>query len=281
MATDKEFLAPAVSPEAFHAADLQPNPLHDVAIGANMASGCCMEIDEVADIHDSPPAADADRAEQTNDQDAAQPPQDAEHSDGCTSKLLARDVVLSRSIWQWSPGPVVDVILAGGCLAFFQFAVPVWCIAWCLLVPWPVAFKPASFAYPAAVIGTFLATTGMKACFQRNRPNAAEELGKRWFYLTFETVNMHHSFPSGDASQGGCFGYAAWWQFVVKSNNGSTEAILLTCGLFLLLNLVLPMWVAMGRIYFGRHHVLDTVAGAGVGIGVSAIIMLVFEYIYW
>jgi len=163
----------------------------------------------------------------------------------CIDRMDALDKKLSGYIFRASPGKVMDVIIAIGCLSFSYFGFPLWIVLYVVIYE--------SYLYALCVLVSIVVTQIFKRCFKRPRPKLSE-LGHRWFYLQFEDVSAHHSFPSGDTAQAAVFavtlGYTVdSWYFL---------------GLFT----VVP-YAALGRIYFGRHYIGDTVGGALTGVAIG------------
>lgn len=181
--------------------------------------------------------------------------------------LLARfqviDLRVSALIFRWSPNKFMEGILAIGCLLFSMFGLLLWVPLWLLFVPHPFAFKDSSFVYPITVGVCWASYALIKALTQRERPKR-EFLGGRGLQLDFEHVDANHSCPSGDTAQAVVFVVVFWSE--VSSHGGSALSTDYWADLALLL---VPMWVALGRVYFGRHHVGDTILGASLGAAVS------------
>ena len=112
------------------------------------------------------------------------------------SLLDRADKKLSSYIFKWSPGKVLDVLIAIPCLAFSYFGFPLWIIVYIIIMQ--------SYLYALCVLVSIVVTQIMKRCIKRSRPKLSD-LGERWFYLGFEDVSAEHSFPSGDTSQSAVF----------------------------------------------------------------------------
>lgn len=111
--------------------------------------------------------------------------------------LLDRiDKKLSSYIFKWSPGKILDVLIAIPCLAFSYFGFPLWIIVYIIIMQ--------SYLYALCVLVSIVVTQIMKRFIKRSRPKVSD-LGERWFYLGFEDVSTEHSFPSGDTSQSAVF----------------------------------------------------------------------------
>jgi len=165
----------------------------------------------------------------------------------CLNRLDALDKKMSNYIFKSSPGKVMDVIIAIGCLAFSYFGFPLWIVLYVVIYE--------SYLYALCVLVSIVVTQIMKRCFKRKRPKLSD-VGERWFYLQFEDVSANHSFPSGDTAQAAVFavtlGYTVdYWYF------------------FGLITIV--PYAALGRIYFGRHYIGDTIGGAITGIAIGYI----------
>ena len=106
------------------------------------------------------------------------------------------DKKLSSYIFKWSPGKILDVLIAIPCLAFSYFGFPLWIIIYIIIMQ--------SYLYALCVLVSIVVTQIMKRCIKRSRPKLSD-LGERWFYLSFEDVSTEHSFPSGDTSQSAVF----------------------------------------------------------------------------
>eukprot|EP01084_Bolivina_argentea_P110810 197799_1 len=155
------------------------------------------------------------------------------------------DKKLSSYIFKFSGGKILDVFIAIGCLAFSYFGFPLWIVIYIIIMQ--------SYLYALCVLVSIVVTQIMKRCIKRSRPKISD-LGQRWFYLSFEDVSTEHSFPSGDTSQSAVFAVTLGYS--------------LDSDYFYLLFCVTP-FVALGRIYFGRHYIGDTVAGALTGVAVG------------
>merc|ERR1719295_2425129 len=160
----------------------------------------------------------------------------------CLNKLDAVDKKLSNYIFKSSPGKVMDVIIAIGCLAFSYFGFPLWIVLYVVIMQ--------SYLYALCVLVSIVVTQIMKRCFKRPRPRMGD-LGVRWFYLQFEDVSAEHSFPSGDTAQAAVFSVTLGYSIDEYYWLG------MAC--------VVP-FVALGRVYYGRHYIGDTLGGAITGV---------------
>ena len=112
------------------------------------------------------------------------------------SKMDALDKKLSSYIFRWSPGKVIDCLIAIPCLAFSYFGFPLWIVIYIIIME--------SYLYALCVLVSIVVTQILKRTIKRKRPKASD-LGNRWFYLSFEDSNANHSFPSGDTAQSAVF----------------------------------------------------------------------------
>jgi len=134
------------------------------------------------------------------------------------------------------------VAIAVPCLAFSYFGFPLWIVLYVVIMQ--------SYLYALCVLVSIVVTQIMKRCFKRPRPRLSD-LGARWFYLQFEDVSAEHSFPSGDTAQAAVFSVTLGYSIDEYYWLG------MAC--------VVP-FVALGRVYFGRHFIGDTLGGAITGV---------------
>jgi undecaprenyl-diphosphatase len=110
----------------------------------------------------------------------------------------------------------------------------------------------------ACLASTQLLVEFTKAVTKRRRPDPTLVVGG--------SLESTHAFPSGHvaftAAAGGALTLA-----LARGRNDSKER-----GLFLAA--VLTIWVALSRIYLGRHWLTDTIAGAVLAVGVTALCTL-------
>jgi membrane-associated phospholipid phosphatase len=132
-------------------------------------------------------------------------------------------------------------------MAFSMFLLPVYLLL--VLVLAPLSFF---LRYISCMGSTLLVVSVLKHAVSRKRPNKASLLGHRSFHMSWERLDDDQSFPSGDTSQSAV---AMTFIFLHFSLSGAfVFPFFLVCVL-----------VAFGRVYYGRHHIGDTVAGGFLG----------------
>eukprot|EP00484_Ammonia_sp_Unknown_P021103 CAMPEP_0197036290 /NCGR_PEP_ID=MMETSP1384-20130603/13846_1 /TAXON_ID=29189 /ORGANISM="Ammonia sp." /LENGTH=250 /DNA_ID=CAMNT_0042466457 /DNA_START=31 /DNA_END=783 /DNA_ORIENTATION=+ len=227
-------------------ADVAPDRNLEIQVASDDAHD---DDDHIADQHSPLIETNHDEARDRDHVDSDDIPQEVDAAQSTYKQCLARmdklDKKLSSYIFRWSPGKVMDVLITIPCLAFSYFGFPVWIVIYIIILE--------SFLYAICVLVSIVVTQIMKRCFKRRRPKISD-LGQRWFYLAFEDVSAEHSFPSGDTSQSAVFAVTLGYS--------------INKYYFLGLLCVTPL-VALGRVYFGRHYIGDTVGGALTGIVVG------------
>jgi presqualene diphosphate phosphatase len=183
------------------------------------------------------------------------------------ARLLAWDLRVSSSIFRWYrdcaalPNSALIALEASG-----------HGVAWVL---WPLVLFTAHPRLPAApLVALFhfylltlldLAVIGvLKPTFHRTRPPYNSGLQA----VTIEAVDKF-SFPSGHATR--AVSVAAFVLYVAATRPGSLPPWMET-KLFLTTVVAWSAAVAASRVALGRHHVLDVLAGAAVGVAYVAAI---------
>lgn len=178
---------------------------------------------------------------------------------------LARDVVMfgavgyDRSIMMWlhgheSPGLTTTMSAAtelGGLVV-----VPIIAVAWAGLLWWRGRRRDAALL-AAAVIGSTLINSVLKAVFQRDRPNFWEHL----------VVESSYSFPSGHAMAS--MSLAAALVVIAWSSRWRWPAIVLGA--------VYVLVVGVSRMYLGVHFPSDILAGWCVAVLWLTVVVVVLD----
>lgn len=178
---------------------------------------------------------------------------------------LARDVVMfgalgyDRSIMMWVHGlesPVLTTTMSAATELGGLVAVPIIAVLWAGLLWWRGRRRDAALL-AAAVIGSTLLNSALKAVFQRDRPDF-------WQHLAVESS---YSFPSGHAMAS--MSLAASLVVIAWSSRWRWPAILLGA--------VYVLVVGVSRIYLGVHFPSDILAGWCVAVLWVTVVVVVLD----